>query len=98
VAPENNGPARNTVEGRTVKALMAQYFFHTENGRRLPDDEGVDLPDLAAVRAEAVGVLADLLKDNSQAFLETRRLRIVVEDAQQATVFVLAVSATDGPG
>jgi hypothetical protein len=74
---------------------MARYFFHTEDGGRFPDDEGVDLPDLAAVRVEAVGVLADLLRDNPQEVLKTGRLRIVVVDERQATVFVLAVSATD---
>jgi hypothetical protein len=88
--------ARNTAGEQAVRALMARYFFHTEDGLRLPDDEGVDLPDLAAVRAEAVGVLADLLRDNAQEVLKTGLLRIVVTDARQATVFVLAVSATDG--
>jgi hypothetical protein len=40
---------------------MPLYYFHLNFGERtLPDEEGVDLPDRAAARAEAVAVVRDL--------------------------------------
>ena len=33
---------------------MPRYYFHLYNHDRIPDEEGVDLPDLAAARQEAV--------------------------------------------
>jgi hypothetical protein len=40
---------------------MARYFFHLAFGGRLvPDEEGVELPDRSAARAEALAVIRDL--------------------------------------
>jgi hypothetical protein len=34
---------------------MPRYYFSLANGRRFDDVDGLELPDMAAVRAEAVG-------------------------------------------
>jgi Domain of unknown function (DUF6894) len=41
---------------------MPRYYFHLEDGRRLLDDTGLDLADIAAVQNEAVRASADILK------------------------------------
>jgi hypothetical protein len=41
---------------------MPRYYFHVEDGHRLFDDIGQDLPDIAAVQTEALRASADLLK------------------------------------
>ena len=44
---------------------MPLYFFHivTKDGTVLPDDTGVQLPDLDAARQEADRTVASLLRD-----------------------------------
>ena len=40
---------------------MPLYFFHLSFGdRTVPDDEGVELPNRSAARAEALAVIRDL--------------------------------------
>jgi len=41
---------------------MPHYYFHLEDGQLLLDDAGLNLPDIAAVRNEAVRASGDLLK------------------------------------
>jgi hypothetical protein len=40
---------------------MARFYFHFENGEKILDDVGIDLPDVDAVRKEALGTTRDLL-------------------------------------
>jgi hypothetical protein len=43
---------------------MAQYFFDViADGKLIPDEEGMKLPDLAAARQEAHRSLADLARE-----------------------------------
>lgn len=37
------------------------YFDHIENAARIPDEDGVDLPDIEAAKAEAAKALAELV-------------------------------------
>jgi hypothetical protein len=46
---------------------MPRYYFHWENGERLLDDTGFDLPDIAAVQNEALRASADVLKGGPRA-------------------------------
>jgi hypothetical protein len=45
---------------------MQRYYFHLENGQTLLDDTGVELPDIASARQEAVGASGDIFKDQSR--------------------------------
>ena len=48
---------------------MPRYFFHFTNERTLRDDEGEDLPDLAAAKAHAARIAAELVSEpESHAF------------------------------
>jgi hypothetical protein len=43
---------------------VPRYFFHIRDGRDYPDDEGTELPDLAAVRTEALKASGEMLRDS----------------------------------
>ena len=75
---------------------MARYFFNTVNGRRYPDEDGADLPDLEAVRRRATVALAELLKERPSTLWDTGCLRLEVTDQAGAPVLALQVSL-DGP-
>jgi hypothetical protein len=40
-----------------------RYYFHVKDGATTFDDEGMELPDVAAVKKEALLISADLIKD-----------------------------------
>ena len=46
---------------------MPRYFFHVRDGRDFPDNEGAELPDLSAVRAEAIASSGEMLRDSKGA-------------------------------
>ena len=73
---------------------MPRYFFNTVDGRRYPDEEGIDLPDLDDVRGRATRVIAELLKEQPADLWDTGRLRLEVTDADGAVILVLDVSLT----
>jgi len=76
---------------------VPRYYFHTEDGRATPDRDGVDLPDLAAARQEAIRALGEILKEGSEAFWVDGFLRMRVADAAGLTLFLIEVSATAAP-
>ena len=43
---------------------MPRFFFHVRDGKDLPDTEGTELPNLAAVRAEALKASGEMLRDS----------------------------------
>ena len=46
---------------------MRQYYFDIRDGANLiPDDEGIELPDIHSAGQEAVKTLADIVKDNTR--------------------------------
>ena len=73
---------------------MPTFFFHTEDGERLDDAEGSDLPDLRAAQDAAVQILAESLRGNSRLFWDTQSFRVTVADERGLTLFSLEVSAT----
>jgi hypothetical protein len=42
--------------------LMPRYYFSVTNGRPFNDTDGLELPDLAAARQEALGFARDLIR------------------------------------
>lgn len=41
---------------------MPRYYFSLKNGRPFDDVDGLELPDIAAVREEAVGFVRDMMR------------------------------------
>jgi hypothetical protein len=74
---------------------MAQFFFHTENGRSVRDDDGIELESFPAARVEAVRVLGDILRENPEEVLATGQLRLTVTDKAGLIFFALDLVATD---
>jgi hypothetical protein len=63
---------------------MPRYFFHLKSdGQTVEDDEGVELQDLSAARAEALAVVRDLLTP-SQSDHPARWLGSTIEVADEA--------------
>jgi hypothetical protein len=57
------------------------YYFDYRNGPNLiPDEEGMELPHLAAVEVEAARALADLARDSIRGNSETAAMSIEVRD------------------
>jgi hypothetical protein len=73
---------------------MPRYFFHVHDRRDLPDEDGADLPDLQAVRAEAIRAAGEMLRDLAGAFTG-EEWRMDVTDEEGRPVLVLRFSATE---
>ena len=50
---------------------MSRYYFNVRDGRTMFDDDGIELPTLAAARDQAIEYSGDLLKDGAAASLWT---------------------------
>jgi hypothetical protein len=73
---------------------MPRFYFHTEDGVRIDDDEGADLPSLADARREGARVLGEMLRERPDAFWADGGLSLTVTDESGLTLFTLEVSAT----
>lgn len=74
---------------------MSRYFFHVEGGRLLRDGAGTDLSTLADARTEATRVLGEILQNRPETFWEGGLLKVIVEDDQGLTLFIVTVYADD---
>jgi hypothetical protein len=43
---------------------VPRFFFHVRDGKDLPDTEGSELPDLDAIRTEAIRASGEMLRDS----------------------------------
>lgn len=73
--------------------MMPRYFFHLHNDVEVEDEDGVDLPDLEAVRAEALKAARDLMAEDVKRGKLTLSHRIEIRD--QAGEPVLTVRYAD---
>ena len=74
---------------------MPRYFFHTENGDRIRDDQGEELRSVDAAREEAVAVLGEILRYRGASFWTTRAFSVIVTDDEGQTVVSVTASASD---
>ena len=72
---------------------MARYFFHSANGSRQRDVEGLELESIQAAELEAVRLLGDLLSERPEALFPSLTLTITVTDASGQVVFSARASA-----
>jgi hypothetical protein len=62
---------------------MPRYYFSLANGRSFNDVDGLDLPDLTAARAEAIGFARDLMRlEPERRDWSNWRVRVTDEDQQ----------------
>ncbi|TPI74955.1 hypothetical protein [Mesorhizobium sp. B2-8-9] len=73
---------------------MPVFYFHVDNGTFIPDNEGVDLPDLDAARQEAVRAAGEMINESKQSFWEHMTPWIMnVTDGQNHLLFTLQFAA-----
>ena len=76
---------------------MRRYFFNIQDGSDFPDREGTELPDMKAVRTEAVRASAGMLRDNAS-YWDGTEWRMNVVDDDGVPVLRLRFSAEPGAG
>lgn len=74
---------------------MSRYYFHIQDGQDFPDKDGTELPDLRAVRTEAIRASAEMLRENAS-YWDGTEWRMNVVDAAGETVLRLRFSAEPG--
>ena len=74
---------------------MPRYFFHTQNGDCIRDDQGEELRSVDAAREEAVAVLGEILRYRRASFWTTRAFSVIVTDDEGQTVVSVTASASD---
>ena len=74
---------------------MPRYFFHTQNGDCIRDDQGEELKGIDAAREEAVAVLGESLRYRGSSFWTTGAFSIIVTDADGDTVVSITAAASD---
>ena len=73
---------------------MPRYFFHVDDGQDVThDDEGIDLPDLDAVREEATESAREIMSQSVLAGGPPNGKKFVVTD--EAGIVVLEVAFKD---
>ena len=77
---------------------MPRYYFHILEGPvAYADDFGMELPDLAAARAEAVLTLAEMMR-HAVAPASARSISLTVRDDRSAVLFVASMQVSISPG
>ena len=75
---------------------MPKFFFNVHYGEYIPDEEGTELPDVAASRREAAKYAAALLVDHPQQAGERGGWSVEVTDDHRLVLFKLIVQAVPG--
>jgi hypothetical protein len=72
---------------------VPRYFFHVNDGKDWPDDDGTVLPDATTARAQAVETAGAMLKDEGKSLWDGAEWRMDVVDETGQTVCELHFSA-----
>jgi hypothetical protein len=70
---------------------MSRYFFHVMNGKAVIDETGVDYPDLASMRREAISTAGQMLSSGEQTW-NGKAWEMVVTDDSGTIVFGVSCS------
>ena len=76
---------------------MARYFFHTADGTRDWDAEGMELPDGGAARKAAIRYAGAVMNDEPDVLWDGRDFRVEVTDAERHLLFTVITLAVDSP-
>jgi hypothetical protein len=71
---------------------VPRFYFNIEDGKKIEDHEGTELPDVAAARIESIALAGALLKDAARHWDGTD-WRMTVTDEAGTVVFTLRFSA-----
>ena len=73
---------------------MPRFFFHIYDGTARPDEDGVELTDLRAARAEAAHFAGKCILDGDASHWPHGVWRLTVEDEGGAAVLTLTVTTS----
>lgn len=76
---------------------MARYFFHTVDGGRDRDPEGIELPGLEAARNAAIRYAGDVLSDSPDVIWDGKGFRVEVTDEREQLLLTVITFAVDAP-
>ena len=71
---------------------MPRFFFDIHDGQHIRDDEGVELPDLEAVRKEAMRALPGIASDEIPKDGDRQNFTVVVTDEDGHAVYCATLS------
>lgn len=77
---------------------MPRYHFHSADGHRNPDLEGVELPDDRAAQRAAVAYLGAALEDDPDMLWRKGNWRVEVTDETGRLKWTVMAMAIDAPG
>lgn len=75
---------------------MPIFHFNVHDGVSLPDQDGENLPDLAAARAVALDLACDLFREMGPEFWHGKEWKMDVTDGQGVILFSLTFFASQG--
>ncbi len=70
---------------------MPRFFFNCEGAQSFQDAEGTDLPNLDAVRWQAIHNASEILKEHADAYAKIKHWRVYVTDEHGATIFAMVL-------
>ena len=73
-----------------------RYYFHTADGSRDRDDTGIELPNLAAARQQAIVYAGECMTDDPS-ILAHRHFRVEVTDDRDLLLFTVITIAISAP-
>ena len=76
---------------------MPRYFFHTADGSRDRDLEGVDLEDHGVARKEAIKFAGSVLNDQPSVLWDGRDFRVEVTNRKGDLLFTIITLAVNAP-
>ena len=76
---------------------MPLYFFNVHDGADLIDEEGSELPDIAAAKLMAIKLAGAMLQDEAERFCNREQWQLDLADASGLTLFSLTCFGTDAP-
>lgn len=74
---------------------MPRFHFHIQDGRRVSDEEGVELTDLRTARRYALRYLVEILRDSEADFWRDKAFILTTTDDEGHVLFTIDVRASD---
>ena len=77
---------------------MPRFYFHCVGASRIPDVDGLVLPDLETAQSEAVRFAGEVLLSEPDLIRERGQWRVEVTDDKGILLFTFLAIAIDAPG
>lgn len=76
---------------------MPRYFFHTADGSRDLDREGIDCADDGAARKQAIRYAGEVMRDEPQVLWDDHDFRVEVMNEAEDLLFTVVMISIDAP-